>query len=223
MNVKRQGNAKRKQRTVSSRHKEFGNYCVVTDGQETEPNYFCGLRDSIPAELRDHIKIEVCRACKPQNLVKKTESIREDDRKKDFLIRRYWIVFDRDEVPTFDAIIADAQSKGFEVGWSNPCFELWLAGYFSAGSVPNYESSKECVAAFEKLFKGRANFEYKKNVQNLYDVLKNKGDERAALQNAETKHRNERAVKSKPSEMCCTTVYRLVKEIVAARDGFSAR
>lgn len=34
-----------------------------------------------------------------------------------------WIVFDRDQVQGFDEIIAEAMSKGIQVGWSNPCHE----------------------------------------------------------------------------------------------------
>ncbi|MBQ6828072.1 MAG: RloB domain-containing protein [Thermoguttaceae bacterium] len=212
---KRNGDRRRPRRT-NVRPQGMDAYYIITDGEQTEVNYFEGLKRTLPQQVRSSITIASVGA--PQKLLPKVQELRQS-----LDLRRYWIVFDRDEVPNFDEIVANAERQGIAVGWSNPCFEFWLAGYFTAGSVPNYESSKECVAAFEKLFKGRANFEYKKNVQNLYDVLKNKGDERAALQNAETKHRNERAVKSKPSEMRCTTVYRLVKEIVAARDGFSAR
>ena len=45
-----------------------------------------------------------------------------------------WIVFDRDEVVDFDKIIRDAKKAGIHVGWSNPCFEIWMYTYF--GSMP---------------------------------------------------------------------------------------
>ena len=46
-----------------------------------------------------------------------------------------WIVFDRDQVIEFDQIIAEAEKKDIQVGWSNPCFEIWMYAYFGAMPV----------------------------------------------------------------------------------------
>ena len=45
-----------------------------------------------------------------------------------------WIVFDWDEVKDFDEIIRKAEFFGIRVGWSNPCFEIWMHSYY--GSMP---------------------------------------------------------------------------------------
>ena len=50
-----------------------------------------------------------------------------------------WIVFDRDQVQGFDEIIKEAEDKGIQVGWSNPCFEKWMYAYF--GSMPAIQDS----------------------------------------------------------------------------------
>ena len=52
-----------------------------------------------------------------------------------------WIVFDRDQVQGFDEIIAEAVSKGIQVGWSNPCFEIWMYAYF--GSMPAIQIAQQ--------------------------------------------------------------------------------
>ncbi len=201
----------RKPRQTDVRAKEFGKYCIVTDGRRTEVNYFEGLKRTLPSSIQSSVVVRC--VAKPQLLIDEVKRLRKGPE-----LRRYWIVFDRDEVPDFDKIVANAESQRIGVGWSNPCFEIWLAGYFANGSVSNFENSKECVAAFEKLFKDRVKFEYKKNVQNIYDVLRNNGDETNAIGKAKAKHRNERNVKGAPSEMRCTTVHLLVEQLVAARD-----
>ena len=48
--------------------------------------------------------------------------------------RMLWIVFNRDQVPNFDKIIAAAERSDINVAWSNPCFEIWLFAYF--GNMP---------------------------------------------------------------------------------------
>ena len=44
---------------VGVRVPELGYYLIVTDTEETEKNYFEGLRDSIPSELKDRLVIKV--------------------------------------------------------------------------------------------------------------------------------------------------------------------
>ena len=59
---RRSGKRKDRNQRVGTRVPELGYYLIVTDTKETEKNYFEGLRDSIPAELKDRlvIKLDVC-------------------------------------------------------------------------------------------------------------------------------------------------------------------
>ena len=50
-----------------------------------------------------------------------------------------WIVFGRDQVQGFDEIIKEAEDKGIQVDWLNPCFEIWMYAYF--GSRPVIQDS----------------------------------------------------------------------------------
>ena len=61
-----------------------------------------------------------------------------------------WIVFDRDQVQGFDDIIAEAVSKGIQVGWSNPCFEIWMYAYF--GAMPAIRDSWTCCSDFGRVY-----------------------------------------------------------------------
>lgn len=213
MNAKRRDGGKRQKRTRGGRPKELGNYYIVTDARETEKNYFEGLRASFPANLQDKIEIKVCDVSSYKVLIPEALKGRQ---KAQF--RQLWLVFDRDRIPDFDAILDKAQAEKIEVGWSNPCFELWLAAYFS-GKVPSYSDSKECVEAFKVLYKRATEREYSKNEKNLYDALTKHGDEAKALTAARVKYKNEKDVKLCASDMLCTAVYRLVQELVNARSG----
>lgn len=116
-------NGKRKTREQLSKRRvpELGYYFIVTDTKETEQNYLLGLRDSIPKELQGKLVIKVCRA--------KTAELVNEALNMASLQPQYgepWIVFDRDQVKDFDKIVSVALEKGINVGWSNPCIEIWL-------------------------------------------------------------------------------------------------
>lgn len=92
---RRAGKRKDRNQRVGTRVPELGYYLIVTDTEETEKNYFEGLRDSIPAEL-------VERALELAN--------------KEPQYRIPWIVFDRDQVKDFDDIIQAAEKSGVGAG-----------------------------------------------------------------------------------------------------------
>ena len=59
---RRAGKRKDRNKRVGTRIPELGYYLIVTDTEETEKNYFEGLRDSIPVELKNHLVIKVEKA-----------------------------------------------------------------------------------------------------------------------------------------------------------------
>ena len=124
-----------------------------------------------------------------------------------------WIVFDRDEVKDFDEIIKEAESFGIRVGWSNPCFEIWMHSYY--GAMPAIMESWVCCSEFEKVFQRKTGQKYSKADSGLYEKIFRTGDEEKALQIAKQKYEQcIREGKTIPSQMCpCTTVYQLVGEI----------
>ncbi len=50
----------------------LGYYLIVTDTEETEKNYFEGLKNSIPPEIRERIVIKVEKAKTTYDLVERT-------------------------------------------------------------------------------------------------------------------------------------------------------
>lgn len=167
-----------------------------------------GLRDSIPEELKRRLIIKVCKTS-TNNLVNETLT-------QAALQPQYgepWIIFDRDQVKNFDDIIKNAKEVGINVGWSNPCIEIWFSAYF--GTMPTYQTSVACCNGFETDFKKKLNQKYQKSDDHIYNKLCQYGDEATAIKIAENKLKQYRQNNmDKPSEMCpATTVHELVKEI----------
>lgn len=210
----RAGKRRDRNKRVGARAPELGYYLIVTDTEETEKNYFEGLRDSIPAELKDRLVIKVEKA-RTVDLVRKALEMTGQESQ----YRIPWIVFDRDQVKDFDEIIQTAAKSGVGAGWSNPCFEIWIYAYF--GEMPVIRESYTCCDRFAEKFEKVTGQKYSKNDRDIYRKLVQSGNEKKAIQLAERYYK--RCVedgKQKPSEMWpACRVQRLLKEI---RDKINA-
>lgn len=204
----RAGKRRDRNKRVGTRVPDLGYYLIVTDTEETEKNYFERLRDSIPPDLKDRLVIKVEKA-KTEKLLEKALELREQDSQ----YRAPWIVFDRDQVQEFDSIIETAEKRGVGVGWSNPCFEIWLYAYL--GEMPSIMESNVCCDRFSEKFKKIIGHHYNKNDRYLYKKLIQYGNEENAIRLADQCYRKcEEDGKLKPSEMWpASKVQRLVEEI----------
>ncbi len=204
----RTGNRKPRNSRLGQRVPEMGYYLIVTDTKETERCYFTGLRDSLPSNLRQKLIIKVVETTAKDLIQKCIELVSYEPQ-----YRIPWIVFDRDQVVDFDSIIEDAEKKGINAGWSNPCFEIWMFGYF--GKMPVIQDSWTCCRKFEEIYKNKTGLDYSKADKNIYKNLLKHGDELKAISIAEQKYKQcKDSGHIKASEMCpCTTVHELVKEI----------
>ena len=152
----------------------------MTDGEQTETNYFEGLKNSFPEELRRKIRIKVISQIDTEDLI----SVAMKEAREDATFRKIWIVFDRDDRPNdFDTIIAKAEKNGIKIGWSNPCIEIFFHAYY--GFMPNNYVAKQCITEFSKAFKKHSGKVYKKNDPEIYAVLLSTGNEPKALQLSE--------------------------------------
>lgn len=205
---RRAGKRKDRNNRVGTRIPELGYYLIVTDTEETEKNYFEGLRDSIPVELKDHLVIKVERA-KTAELVKRAMELNDAESQ----YRIPWIVFDRDQVKDFDEIIRLAEGNDINAGWSNPCFEIWMFAYF--GEMPAIKESYICCERFAEKFEKVTRQKYSKNDRDIYRKLVQHGDEEKAIQIAKRCYKKcMEDGKIKPSEMWpASIVQRLVEEI----------
>ena len=185
-----------------------GAYLIVTDAEKTEKNYFEGIKASIPENLKNGLQIKIY----SNKALSKIIDFAAEQRNKDERFRDIWLVFDRDEVKNFDKLIKEAKEAKMNIGWSNPCFEIWLMSYFQ---IPkNIDVSQKCCETFEKIFKENTSKKYKKSEVKIYNILCENGDEDKAIQRAREKYHQIRKEYSQPSKMIgCTTVYKLVEEL----------
>ena len=205
---RRAGRRKDRNKCVGVRVPELGYYLIVTDTEETEKNYFEGLRDSMPVELKERLVIKVEKA-KTVELVKKALELIEQESQ----YRIPWIVFDRDQVKDFDGIIQMAEKSNIGAGWSNPCFEIWMYAYF--GEMPAIIESYRCCDQFAEKFEKVTGQKYSKNDRNIYHKLVQYGDEEKAIRLADRYYKKcVEDGKMKPSEMWpVSKVQLLVEEI----------
>ena len=204
----RTGNRKIREQRKPFKVPELGYYLIVTDTEATERCYFEGLHQALPKDVRNRLVIKVVET-KTRTMIDKCLELTAYDAQ----YRIPWIVFDRDQVQKFDEIIAEAASKGIQVGWSNPCFEIWMYAYF--GSMPAIQNSETCCSEFGRVYESKIGQKYSKADEQMYGKICKAGDEEKAIQIAQQKlEQCIREEKTKPSQMCpCTTVHELVGEI----------
>lgn len=202
------GNRKTRDQRSIRKIPELGYYLIVTDTEATERCYFNGLQEKLPQNIRNRIVIKVIET-KTAKLINKCKEIVAYDPQ----YRIPWIVFDRDRVINFDEIISDAKANNIKVGWSNPCFEIWMFAYY--GNMPVIKESKICCKQFAHLYQNKTGQVYSKSDNKLYERLITSGNEEIAITVATNKlEQCKREGKTKPSEMFpATTVYELIEEI----------
>ena len=181
---------------------------IVKDTEATERCFFTGLHQTLPENVRNKLVIKVVET-KTRTMIDKCLELTAYDAQ----YRIPWIVFDRDQVQGFDDIITEAIGKGIQVGWSNPCFEIWMYAYF--GVMPAIPDSWTCCSEFGRVYETKTTQKYSKADEHMYEKICKAGDEEKAIQIAQQKlEQCKREGKIKPSEMCpCTTVHELVAEI----------
>lgn len=178
----RTGNRKSREQRPPVKLPELGYYLVVTDTEATERCYFQGLHKELPKEVQKKLVIKVVET-KTRAMIDKCLALTAYDAQ----YRIPWIVFDRDEVKGFDEIIREAESFGINVGWSNPCFEIWLYSYY--GLMPTIMESWVCCSEFEKVFEKNTGQRYSKSDTVMYEKIFKTGDEEKALQIARQKYK----------------------------------
>jgi hypothetical protein len=141
---------------------------LVCEGKNTEPDYFRALRQNLNKQSLEIKVVEAAgvpmtvaqEALRQAKILKNSVGIEGD---------RVCAIFDRDEHPKFDEAIEFCRRHKIMVGYTNPCFELWLIWHFEnyganshrhevqkafARLVPDYSLAANKTADFSKLMGG---------------------------------------------------------------------
>lgn len=109
---------------------------VVTEGENTEPQYIEGLANY---QKNPRVKVEVSGGeGTPKTLVQRAKELKlkneqESKRQKNTLLKfdEIWCVFDIDEHPYIPDAVKMACDNNFKLAISNPCIEIWLWLHFA--------------------------------------------------------------------------------------------
>lgn len=216
--VKEKDNWKRKRRQEYLEKKKF-RYYIFCEGQATEPKYFQGFKRYIEDDpiYKDMVLIEIegCQA-ETMRVIQKAE---EYVHKNKIIKGQIWCVYDKDSFPASDVngVVQRTEvlnrknpNVQYHAAWSNECIEFWFILHFAYYTSDNHRSEyqKFLNDKFQKLEIGK----YKKNMNDIFEVLANYGDPRMAIVYAKRIIKN--SAGKTPAEISPgTKVYELVEEL----------
>lgn len=183
-------------------------YLIVCEGTKTEPNYFMSLEKDLKPNVVE-LKI-IGEGDNTVNLVTCAEEIFNIEKAAGKSFDEVWIVFDKDSFPDqdFNNAVEMAEAREFHPAYSNEAFELWYILHYeyceSALSRSTYEGRLE-------KYIGKS---YQKNDEEMYEILKESGNQMQAVQSAKRLHEyhsnnGNTPANSNPS----TLVFKLIKEL----------
>lgn len=185
-------------------------HLIVTEGTDTEPAYFCAIRDKINAHYQRRIQLEIYgEGDHTLSLLKKARS-RASANPNGY--RHVWVVYDTDDFPAEHidqtarlCAVWSTEDTTYHAIWSNQCIELWFLLHFSYmhSDLHRSEYWPKLSAHMRALGKG----EYRKNRQDMYEILRPIMDR--AIANSKrlaNENRNKQPSQSAPG----TKVYELV-------------
>jgi len=141
---------------------------LFVEGRVTETSYAEQIDGRFGKEYRFHLEVRGRgTGGKPRDLVKAAIQVRAEwlpgmrQRRDPEREPEVWCLFDRDEHPEVDAVIAVALRNGVRVAFSHPCFELWLLLHFQM-----YEAqlSGQCAAITGRLRQHPGFEDYQKQI-----------------------------------------------------------
>lgn len=85
------------------------------------------------------------------------------------MYQNVWVVFDKDDFDDFDKAIQTANSKGYQVAWSNQSFEYWIYLHFYYSNAALHRN--QWIKKLNDIFKQRqlGTGEYLKNCEDIFE------------------------------------------------------
>ena len=152
-------------------------HLVVSEGKETEPRYFEGLRSALSAA--NNRKIAVVVKGTGKHTLDLLDFAVEYCRYAPETFDHVWLVFDKDDFPETDFNVMERkcaessdESRTFHALWSNPCFELWPLLHLRYTTAPM--TAAECQHALAHAMSKDLGTEYRKNLDGLFVLIDNR-------------------------------------------------
>jgi hypothetical protein len=150
-------------------------HLIVTEGTETEPQYFSAIRDVINRQYRDKIQLDIFG--EGDNTLSLFEKAKRRVLENPNGYKHVWVIYDTDDFPA-DHINRTAElcnqnstaETQFHAIWSNQCIELWYLLHFSffQSDIHRKEYWPKLADWLESIGAG----EYTKGRTDMYTVLR---------------------------------------------------
>jgi hypothetical protein len=118
---------------------------IVCEGEKTEPNYFCELREYYKLNTAN-VDIIPADGSSPITVVHSAKVRQKHERKQGEQFDRIYCVFDKDEHTNYYDACKQASDNKIELATSIPCFEYWLLLHFKETMAPFAAGGGKTVA-----------------------------------------------------------------------------
>ena len=155
---------------------------ILCEGEQTEPNYFNGIKQFEHKNLRDiALEVEIGKTEKntPFELVETIVQKQKEQKKRRNSYDELWVVFDKDGHPKMNEAFQAAKRDDVYVIFSSICFEYWILLHFekttraftNRDQLLDYIESKKYIQ------------NYKKNLADVYNKTRDRIE--TAIKNSE--------------------------------------
>lgn len=193
-------------------------YLIVCEGAKSEPNYFLGLKNSLPPNVVSLVEMEVEGTGRNTlGVIRQALAYRQTiEQQPDRVVDEVWAVFDRDSFPdqNFNNAIAKGKDLGVHCAWTNEAFELWYLLHFQ-----NFENGMRRTLYQEKLERELSRclgkpYKYQKNSPDMFELLGKHGDIEQAIKWAKRLEEQFIGRTDYANHNPCTRVYALVEKLL---------
>lgn len=150
-------------------------HLIVSEGTDTEPNYFNAIKEIINSKYRDRIQLEVFG--EGDNTISLFDKAKLKAESNPNGYKHVWVIYDTDDFPA-DHIdrtaelckINSSNRTQYHAIWSNQCIELWFLLHF--GFLQSDLHRKEYWPKLSKCLVKISKGAYEKNRQDMFDILR---------------------------------------------------
>lgn len=200
---------KRNRHSMKKREKR-DTFLIVCEGERTEPNYF----NKFPIK-KEVITLEIHgEGMNTDSLVKEAISRKRIAEREGTPYIQVWVVFDRDSFPAerFQNAIKLCDENKIHYAITNEAFELWYMLHF------NYYDSAMSRTQYSDKLSQLLDRKYEKNLDDIYDLLKDKQDK--AIANANRLRKFQFESNNNRHDYCNTNPVTTVQDLVLTLNEF---
>ena len=193
---------------------------IVGEGQETEPNYFRGLKTEKVIKKSFDITIKKGPGHSQLQVVENAIKVKEQYKSRGELFSEVWCVFDvegQDKRESLEAAVRLAEENGIIPCLSNPCFEVWLLAHFLR-SKKAFHHCDAVIVDLNKKWEKHTKQKYQKGDKQIYERVL--GLTQTAIDNARKVREIDHGGKEDTADCNSSTeVYRLVGRLLVDGAG----